>query len=277
MADINFKQGEDGEKNYAVITGAGSGLGKSIAFELASRGFDILLVSLADSNLSDTQQELVALYPKLSIESLGIDLTHTEAPALVTAKAKSLGGSIQVLINNVGIGGTMPFDVATTSQVEQMLSLNVRCTTLLAHYFIPLLIQNPKSYMLNISSVAAFNSVPMKTIYPASKSYVSFFSQTLHAEFKDRGLSVTVAYPGPMLTSESIKLRIAAWGWFGRKVTLSVSEVANVTLNAMFAGKMFVTPGLAPKITRFVTALIPINLLNRITLKMLRKEYYNNF
>ena len=165
---------------FAVITGASQGLGKAFATELAKRGFNVVLVSLPGQSLSQLSDWISQ---ELKVQSFYYE-TDFSSNANIRALANWLNEkfNISILINNAGIGGTMPFDEAHIDYIDTLLQVNVKATALLTHQLLPNLKRQPQSYILNVSSIAAFSPVGYKTVYPASKAFVHSFSRGLYAE-----------------------------------------------------------------------------------------------
>ncbi|HNX79555.1 MAG TPA: SDR family NAD(P)-dependent oxidoreductase, partial [Prolixibacteraceae bacterium] len=110
----------------------------------------------------------------------------------------------------------------------------VMATSLLTHQLLPNLMEQSRSYILNVSSLAAFTPMGYKTVYPATKAFVRSFSRSLNAELKDSNVFVTVVTPGAMKTSQEITSRIEKQGWLGRLSLLDPDQVARKSIERMF-------------------------------------------
>src|SRR5690606_19466443 len=160
---------------YAVITGSSQGLGKSFAYELAKDGWNLIMISLPYENLTKISKSLSSRF--------GIRTFHYETDLAIKENVMAVSDwinrnfNIQMLINNVGIGGTKRFDEASSTYIEKIIQLNVLATTLLTHQLLPNLKRQEKSYVLNVSSLAAFSPIAYKTVYPASKAFIHSFSR----------------------------------------------------------------------------------------------------
>src|SRR5690606_35591644 len=198
------------EGKYAVITGSSQGLGKSFAYELAKNGWNLILISLPDENLQHMSKRLNSLFG-IRAFYYETDLTIKDN---VMAVCNWINGNfdIQMLINNAGIGGTKRFDEVSSAYIEKIIQLNVLATTLLTHQLLPNLKRQEKSYVLNVSSLAAFSPIAYKTVYPASKAFIHSFSRGLYQELKDTSVFVSVVNPGPMRTNPDTTKRINEQG-----------------------------------------------------------------
>lgn len=219
-------------QTYAVITGASSGLGKSFAFELASRGINLILVSLPGEGLRTTARKLISEYA-VSVQYYETDLALKDNVVRL-ADWINLNYEIFLLINNAGIGGTKRFIEACPEYINTILQLNIMATSILSRKLLDNLLRQSQSYILNVASIAAFSPIGYKTVYPASKSFVYSFSCGLNAELADTPVFVSVVNPGPMRTSKEIIARIEKQGWFARLLSMKPNEVARNSIDKLF-------------------------------------------
>jgi hypothetical protein len=106
--------------------------------------------------------------------------------------------------------------------------------SILVHQLLPNLKARKQSYILNVSSMAAFTPVGYKTVYPASKSYIHSFSRGLCAELKDTNVFVSVVNPGAMKTNAGVTQRIEKQGLLGRLTLLDPEKVARYCIKQLF-------------------------------------------
>jgi len=184
----------DEKRTYALITGGSSGIGLALAHEFASRGHDIALVSLANTGQENAITDLTKLY-NVNVKSLEINLLDKDAIHNVVRWVKVENMTIQALVNNAGMGYAGKFEDLNEGFISTLLDLNIKVTTLLTHALIPELKQHTKSYILNLSSAAAFYSMPYKSIYAGSKRFVLDFSMALNEELKSHNIGVTAVCP----------------------------------------------------------------------------------
>ena len=114
--------------------------------------------------------------------------------------------------------------------------------------------------------------MPYKTIYPASKVFVSSFSRGLNAELKNSNVPVSVAYPGGMPTNQEIIERISRYNKFIQSTFLSPEKTAKICLEETFAGKTVIIPGTVNKLNRLLMKVIPENIRLNLFEKNLKKE-----
>jgi uncharacterized protein len=256
---------------YVIITGASLGLGKAMAQRFASDGCNLILLSLPDEGLPLLAQSLASEW-KIEVLHYETDLrkgVNIKAFAeWVISKDISIGG----LVNNAGLGGSAKFEETETALIDTMLLVNIRALTLMTRYFIPELKKVNHSFILNVSSIAAFKPMPFKTVYPASKAYVYSFSVGLGEELKHTGIHVSVVHPGPMDTSDDNMDRIDKHGLIGKLVWLTVDDVADIAVTRMLEGEKVIVPGIYNKIIIRLLKTIPRIFALPMIYKVLRKE-----
>lgn len=220
--------------SYAVVTGASRGLGKTIAEELSLRGFNTILVGTS-TRTQEVCQELMDTYHTQSVCFM-TDLT-VENNVLQLAEDINRQYDVFMLVNNAGTGGSREFADAPVAYLDNIINLNIRCTTLLTHQLLPNLMRQSRSHILNIGSMAAFTPTGYKTIYPASKSFVYVFSLGLREELQGTPVSVSVCSPGAMATNPDVTARIQKQGFWGRATLKSTESIARKCIRQTLRGK----------------------------------------
>ena len=239
-----------------------------MALDLAKRNYNILLVALPNENLETLALDIEKLHVKVSY--LETDLTQKENILALVDWANTF--PIEVLINNAGCGGSKYIDEASFDYIDTIIQLNVRATSLITKLLIPNLTKQPKSYILNISSMAAFSPIGFKTVYPASKKFIEYFSQGLQEELKSLHVSVSVVYPGPMKTNAEVSSRIEKQSKFVNSGVVPLEDVAKISLNGLFRGKKRIIPGKLNKFSRYILALLPLKTKVKLLSKAVKKE-----
>jgi len=256
---------------YVIVTGASLGLGKAIAEKLASEGCNLILLSLPEENLSSCCDKLGMDY---GIRTLYYETDLRDEDNIREFANWALSQNVEIagLVNNAGIGGSSFFDKTKVVNIDDMILINIRALTLMTRLFVPELKLREKSFVLNVSSIAAFKPMPFKTVYPASKAYVYSFSVGLGYELRESPVQVSVLHPGPMDTSEENAGRIDKHGFLGKLVHLRVDEVAEIGVNQLLSGKTVIIPGIYNKICIRLLKTIPRRIAMPILSKVLRKE-----
>jgi short-subunit dehydrogenase len=219
------------KESYAVVTGASRGLGKAFAENLAAKNINVILISLPGQHLKELSDRLAASY-QIKTDYYEVDLSIPENVLKLTEWLNAF--DIYILINNAGLGGTRKFVEATPAYINTILQVNVTATSLITHQLLPNLLRQPKAYILNVSSMAAFSPIGFKTVYPASKSFIHSFSRGLYEELKDTNVFVSVVNPGAMKTNLDVCKRIEKQGFLGKLTLLDPNKVARHCIIQLF-------------------------------------------
>ena len=186
-------------KNTVLITGASSGLGEEFAWQLAALGYDVLLVARRVDKLLSLRKNIATKYPGQTCLILPVDLIEEDAAEILLNFIALKNIQITGLINNAGFGARGQFSEVSALRQRQMLQVNINVLTMITHSFIPLLKQHSNSFIINVSSTAAFQAGPNLALYYASKAFVLSFSEALHEELKGKIL-VSALCPGATKT-----------------------------------------------------------------------------
>ncbi len=249
-------------KYYTLITGSSAGTGKQIAIECAKRGFNLFLVSLPNTGLESFSDELRNNYP-VSVNHLSIDLTKRKSPQKVFDYTRENHLSINILVNNAGLGFNGKLEESNTELIDTMILLNIRASTLLTFLFIPEMKKLKKAYILNISSFAALSPLPNKSVYAATKTYLLFLTQALNSELKGSDISLTSVHPNG-ISSERAMENIKKSSFIARLASLTPAQVAKISLDNMFSENVFVIPGVVNKVYYTVGCVLPHGLILKI-------------
>lgn len=223
---------------FAVITGAARGLGKAFSFELSKRGYNTILIDLPKRELDQTCSEIEEKYNTTSV-FYETDLSKIDKIITLTNQLKD-NYNFCILINNVGVGGTKRFADADVEYLNTIIQLNVMATTIMTKQLLPVLKKQEKAYVLNVSSVAAFSPVAFKTIYPASKVFVHYFTRGLCEEYKNSNLFFSVVHPGPMRTNNDVTTIINNHTAIGRLGIASPEKVAEISIRRLLKRRRFI-------------------------------------
>lgn len=247
---------------YAVITGASKGLGRELALELARRGHPTLLVSSTEA-VHAVREEIAGLY-HVDCQSFVVNLADENE---TRSWAEKIAGEypVNILVNNVGTGGSRAFANADMDCLLRILHLNVLCTTILTKTLLPNLQAHTPARILNIGSMAGFTPTAWKTVYPASKAFVHAFTKGLREELKGTGVTVTLAAPGAMATSPEITQRIEKQGFLGRATLKSTPDIARRYVDGMLRGKrQIILNPLSYLLSKLIPERCRVRLLSRI-------------
>jgi len=243
---------------FAIVTGASSGIGLAYSRELASRGYNILLVSNQQVELETAAQELREKY-NVSAETLFIDLARQEAAQEVFDHCKNSGFEIEILINNAGIFFYKTLDEVDSSLINKMLYLHIFTPTLLSKLFVTDWKNSQKSgYIINMASIAAWMKLPGISLYGATKAYVRSFSQGIREEFNSKQISVTAVCPGAVATDlYNLSAKYQKIG-VNLGIIIPPAKLAKRAVNKMFKRKkQYIPSGLVNRPAIALTAKLP--------------------
>jgi short-subunit dehydrogenase len=254
--------------DYALVTGASKGIGKAIATNLAARGFNVLLVARSEDLLQQEAARIAAQYP-VSTDWLALDLSTAEAPQNVYDWCRAKGYTVQALVNNAGYGLSGPFEKYSPQEYVNMMTLNMTTLVALTRLFLPDLRAQPRAYILNVASSAAYQAVPGLSTYAATKAFVLLFSRGLHQELRKTGVSVTCVCPGATDTDFPNRAQVGAKGLkAAERLNMTPETVAALATRAMLSGKAEVITGFVNKVGATLAWLLPKNLVENIAGKI---------
>lgn len=176
-----------------IVTGASSGIGKALVYELAHQGAKIVMAARNIEKLLDIEKDLKN--QGVSILSIRTDVTKEQACRELMEQAYAYFGRIDVLINNAGISMRALLETVETSVLHKVMDVNFWGTVYCTKYALPYLLQSRGS-VVGVISIAGFIGLPGRTGYAASKFAVRGFLNTVRIENRKKGLHVLVAAPG---------------------------------------------------------------------------------
>lgn len=252
--------------DWALVTGASSGIGKEFALELASAGLNLVLVARRKELLEALAQELKTKY-HIKVLVVGDDLVCPNAPAVIRARLDKAGICIRLLVNNAGAGKWGRFEITAAEEYDRVLQLNNQALVGLCREFFPSLSSFPRSAVINISSQAAFQPVPFMAVYAASKAFVHSFSLALYEEWKKYGIYVQTLIPGPTLTEFDEKAGAYASNLVERR---PASEAVAASLKYLTSDEPMVSSVKGLYKQRVFSVLVPSKMVLRAVAKMFR-------
>ena len=182
-----------------LVTGASSGIGAELARALARRGHGVTLVARRKDRLEELAAQLADAHG-VRAETLGCDLADSGARTRMLASLAELELDVEVLVNNAGFGSAGRFVELDQERELEMVRLNVEAVVALCGRFAPEMAGRGRGAILNVASTAAFQPLPRNTTYAATKAFVLSFTDALHAELGEEGVTATSLCPGPVRT-----------------------------------------------------------------------------
>jgi len=132
--------------------------------------------------------------------------------------------------------------------------------------------RQPRAYILNVASMAAFSPMGFKTVYPASKAFIHHFTRGLYQELRDTNVFVSVVNPGPMKTNHDATTRINRQGLFGRLGLLSPEKVAAISIRQLFKRDTMIMLGWGNGISWLLMKVLPIWVRLPLLTKAIERE-----
>lgn len=182
----------------ALVTGAGSGIGRATAIEFAKRGWTVVLVGRNEETLNATLELLAPTDPASSV--IVSDVTSDSAPAALAERIANAYGHLDVLVNNAGALLLKPLDAMTAELFDSIWRVNTRAPYLLTLALLPLLRQSESASVVNISSAAGSFYRPGQSAYGASKAAIDYLTRSLAVELAPT-ITVNGIIPGPVATA----------------------------------------------------------------------------
>lgn len=243
-------------KETVLITGASSGIGYELAREFAKHGHDLVLVAPVEPELRDVASRLSSEYG-VAVKPIAEDLRREAAADDLFAQLAASGMSVEILVNNAGLGRRGHFWEVPLEDDISMIRLNIEAGVRLTKRFLPSMMFNERGRILNTASIAGFEPGPMLAVYHATKAFMLSWSEALATELKDTGVTLTVLCPGPVDTDFFEKANMVDTHAFQDAKVMAPQEVAAAAYESLMAGERVVVPGLANKAMVFGRRLMP--------------------
>ena len=191
----------------AVVTGAGSGIGRATAIELAREGCDLAISDVNEAGLAQTAEAIRALGRRAC--SHRVDVSDKERMRRYADEVVAEYGRVNVLINNAGVTVTAEFQDHSLEDFEWLIGINFWGVVYGCKFFLPHLKQAGEGHIVNLSSVFGFAGFPAQSSYCASKFAVRGFSESLWVELREHNIGVTSIHPGGVRTNIAKSARSA--------------------------------------------------------------------
>mgnify|MGYP002561352282 FL=1 len=234
----------------ALVTGASSGIGKEIAYYLASLGIDLIIVARNKENLEKIKKDV-----NVNVKIITMDLITRDNVFKLYDMVKN--DDIDILINNAGFGLFGTFDETDLDREMEMIDLNVTTYHILTKLFLIDFLKKDSGYILNVCSSAGFMAGPRLSTYYATKNYITKLTLAINEELRQKksNVSISALCPGPVNTN----FNKVAHGEFAIN-EISPKYVAKLGIDKMFKKKMLIVPTFKMKLTLFLTRFAPLRL-----------------
>jgi uncharacterized protein len=219
---------------WALVTGASSGIGRSLTRGLASRGLDVVLVSNQAAELEVVATEIRDAFG-VQARTCCVDLAQPDFLERVLASTSDI--DVSVVINNASFGVVGDFGTRTLADYDTLIAVNVRAYVALTHAYLPSLVAANRGALVFVSSINALSPIGGSAVYTASKAFELSFGGALWYELRDTAIDVLVVLPGPTRTGFQAKAgtKVAVWA-------MEPDDVAEGALAALGGGLVYI-PG----------------------------------
>lgn len=225
-----------------VVTGASSGIGCAIARQLAAEGAELVLAARRRDRLEALARELTDAHGR-SVDIVALDLAAPGSAHALFAASTAGGKVVTFLVNNAGVGPYVPFVEAPLALHQQTLHLNVVALTELMHLFATHMLEHGRpSKILNVASVAAYQSAPRFGVYSGTKHYVRALSQVTRYELRDTNVDVSCLCPGGTFT-EFTEVAGQQVSTSGQRAMMTADAVVRVALDGVHRNRGIIVPG----------------------------------
>jgi NAD(P)-dependent dehydrogenase (short-subunit alcohol dehydrogenase family) len=183
----------------AVITGAGSGMGRYLAVLLAKAGANVAICEINPTTLAETE-EMVKAYP-VKVSSHVLDVADKAAIDGLPAQVIDEHGQVDLVFNNAGVTVDSPFEDMSEQDWDWVININLHGVINGSRAFLPHLKQRPEAALINTSSIFGMITVPNQSVYHTAKFAVRGFTECLAKELKGSNVQIHSVHPGHIGTN----------------------------------------------------------------------------
>lgn len=250
----------------ALITGASSGMGRDMAFYLASLGYDVILVARREQRLKEIAREINS---KDGGQAFYVECDLSKRKECVRLYKLVKGEKIDLLINNAGFGYHGYFSEIPLSKELEMIETNIASVHILTKLFLKDMMKRNRGQILNVASSAGFLPGPMLNTYYATKNYVLRFSEGIYEELRRQGsaVKISVLCPGPVKT-EFDKVAHVNFSLSGMKS----EAVAKYAIDQTLKGKLVIVPGITMKVGLFFRRFVSEKILLKASYNIQKRK-----
>jgi len=257
-----------GEGKWAIITGASSGIGKALALEFASGGFNVVLTGRNEQALAQVAADCSDKF-RVATEVLPAELSRSDSTDRLIATITAQQRNYEVLVNNAGFGVTGTFSDADIQTEIDLLNVQLTAALKLTKAILPGMISRRSGRILNVGSGYRYAPVPFQSVYSACKAFLLSFSAAIRNELSGSGVSVTVFCPGITQTEFRARAGIAEKN---KNSGMTAEAAARIAFQQTMRGKAVVIPGVANRVFVLFAKILPNTSLTNIIRYINRKR-----
>ncbi len=264
----------------AVVTGAGSGIGRAIAIALAKQRCDLALADIDEAGLAQTRR-LVAgrtsesntdASPSVNVSLHVLDVADQKAVTVLPMAVAKFHSKVDLLFNNAGVALGGSFEEVSETDFQWLFNINFWGVVGMTRAFLPVLKQSDDACIVNMSSLFGLISPPGQTAYSASKFAVRGFSNALRYELAGTTVALSVVHPGGVATSiaknsRKPKDRSAAQvaetvARIEKLLRMPPERAAEIIVDGVASGKARILVGADAKVSSLLERLMPVSYRN---------------
>lgn len=245
-----------------LITGASSGIGRSMAYVFANKGYDLILVARSKEKLLEVKKDI----NNVNVEIEVCDLSNVDECIRLYNKFKN----IDVLVNNAGFGLVGVFEKTDLHKELDMIDTNIKAVHILTKLYLCDMIKKDSGKILNVASISGFLPGPLMATYYSTKNYIVCLSESIREELrrKKSNVKISILCPGPVNTNFDKVANVD----FSLD-SLSSDYVAKYAIDKFLKDKFYIVPGVSVKFLRIFGKIIPNFILARfVYLSQKRKK-----
>lgn len=193
MVDANYYKDK-----ICIVTGANSGIGYAVSEELLKRGAVVYMAGRNPGKLTDAAGKLSGYGDR--VHTLVMDVTNQEQVQKGIEDTASKAGRLDLLFNNAGVGGTLPYEQATLEDWKNIIDTNLWSVIFGVHAAVPIMLRQKAGHIVNTSSIAGIVPFPFQALYSLTKYGVTGYTECLKYEYMDKGLYFSTICPANIAT-----------------------------------------------------------------------------
>ncbi len=251
-----------------LITGASSGIGRSIALKAASRYDEMVLAARDKARLEELKEEITAEYP-VKVEIVAADLSKQENCVKLFEAHKD----VHLLVNNAGFGDTGSFDETSLEKDTMMIRTNIIAMHTLMKLYLGEMKKRNKGQILNTASMAGYFPGPLMATYYATKAYVVSITQAVREELRREGsdVKISILCPGPVKTNFG---KTANVDFHFKGFSTTSGYIADYTMKHL--KQFYIIPRIEMKAAKILSKIIPAEISARILYSVHNNKVKNN-
>lgn len=247
----------------AVVTGAGSGIGRATSVALAREGADLALVDVRREGIEGTAREIRRAGREASLHVA--DVADRDRVAELPAEVLDAHGACHVLVNNAGVTSAGRFDAEAPDDLDWIVGINLWGVVHGCRAFLPTLREADQAHIVNLSSMVGLLGLPQNAAYSLTKGAVRAFTEALRSELVTTPIGVTTVFPGAVHTNimhtargaEAARLSSMGSSRLAPRLLLSPDTVARHIVRAIKGNKARAVVGLDAKAVDVVARIAP--------------------